>query len=409
MGSPQEKNSRLNTLYNSIEKKTESLQGSIVRASSWEQLFPSREAEMQDFLDNFVGKIREEYEGNNTFKEYHVEHDPKGDIHILERTIPGERSSFQKLENGDVICTFTSMVDGMEENHDSVITADIGNIGHSYTSEHTKWPDIQILNTFSEEEMERIVGTQLTWVTKNIPGKMANSGSEFIMLHGGSMPQRIGHRIFLDFVLPAQVRFRNAYPELFVNETGSIGRDAVNAYFETENTLDRTNNFLTFFAVENDILAMTVKQREVVKVWQNSPIGTPLPDFIQGKRFDFVYEKMKKMEEAYHHPWETFKILYPELYERTLLQRRLVDRFYNPISHRLTQEYSDRIHAGCTEKEIDAMEEKHDALLIAPHKMFVHKAIPLLNESHDALLGSVADHVGLTSKEKEDLGHIIRR
>lgn len=191
----------------------EELRGRIVRATSWRELFSSEEQEMADFIDNLVGAARAEYEGNHSLREYRIEHLPEGDLHVFERTTPGLSSTYQKLKSdGNVIITFNHP-DG--SSNSGIVTPDVGNVAHNFTTANTVLPDRKLLEGFSDKELQAVTGTDLMALTFYIKGKPATKGWEETMLYNDYLPQRIGHRIFPSFVLEAQSCLQQAYPRFF--------------------------------------------------------------------------------------------------------------------------------------------------------------------------------------------------
>jgi len=194
-------------------KSVEELRRRITRAISWRELFPSRKQEKADFIDNLVGTAKAEYEGNQTLREYRVEHLSEGDLHILERTTPGSNSTFQKLRsNGNVVMIF-NLPNGLSRSY--IVTPDVGNVDHNFTVANTVLPDREILKGFNDKELQAVTGTYLSTLIFYIKGKPAVKGWEEVMLYNDHLPQRIGHRIFPNFVLEAQSRLLQAYPQYF--------------------------------------------------------------------------------------------------------------------------------------------------------------------------------------------------
>lgn len=195
------------------EAKMAELKKQIVRADNWDQLFASPEEERVDYEEHLVGGALAEYKGNSSLKEHRVEPNPEGDIHVLEKTDKGSYSTYQKLnENRDVIITFNNP---NEEPHRAVVTCGVGNISHPFTRANTFVPSSKILKQIGDEEIQRITGTNILALGFYSKGKPATEGWEETMLYNGHLPQRIGHRIFPDFVLKAQAKLMVARPQLF--------------------------------------------------------------------------------------------------------------------------------------------------------------------------------------------------
>lgn len=195
------------------EERTIELRKQIIRAESWDQLFESPEQERGDYIDHLVEQAIAEYKGNNSFKEHRIEPNPEGDIHILERTTESRSDTYQKLnESRDVIITFNYP---NKEPSRIVVTCNVGNISHSFTRINTVIPSYEVLKQIGDEEMRRITGTHILALLTYSKGKPATEGWEEIMLYNGHLPQRIGHRIFPNFVLEAQAKLMEACPQLF--------------------------------------------------------------------------------------------------------------------------------------------------------------------------------------------------
>jgi hypothetical protein len=190
----------------------EPLRRQIVRASSWRQLFPSRQAEMQDFIDHIVGAVKAEYESNHSLVGYWVEKSPKGAIHFLEHTDGGRFTTFQKLASGDVVINFNT-ADGLT--HTDVVTPSVGNINHTYTIAQTILPDSSFFKRLDLDTFEDITGTSLYSVKIYRKGKPATQAWEDMMLFNSHVPQRIGHRVYPAFVLEAISNLQRAYPQEF--------------------------------------------------------------------------------------------------------------------------------------------------------------------------------------------------
>lgn len=188
----------------------------IVRASSWNQLFTSHEEEQQDFLEHIVGTQLREYEGNNTLSGYIIKKNHQGDIHFFKRTTKGDNTVVQKrVSDGNVVMMFNSL---SHDPHISVITPTVGNIDHPYTFANLVMPSYERLNELSDKKIEKVTGTNKIALRTYISGKPATDGWEKTMVSNGHFPQRIGHRIFPDFILQAQKKLLEAYPRLFVEE-----------------------------------------------------------------------------------------------------------------------------------------------------------------------------------------------
>lgn len=194
------------------------LRSKIVRAQTWKQLFSTPEEAETDFLVNIVGKSRKEFEDNHTLQKYRVDLCPQGNIHVFVRTNNIGSSSYQRLQDGDVII---ESHDPEESIHRDIITATVGNINHPFTIVNTVRPDLQVIldliqqiGTPTYEKMKATIGTDPISFVTYLNGKPATRGWEDLLLSNGNMPQRIGHRIFPHFVLEAQVKFATTYPHL---------------------------------------------------------------------------------------------------------------------------------------------------------------------------------------------------
>lgn len=191
----------------------EELRSKIVRAANWRELFPSREQEMADFVENLVGAAKAEYKSNGSLRQHRVEQLPEGDLHVFERTTNGLSSTYQKLESsGNVVITFNHP-DG--SSNSDIVTPDVGNVAHEFTAANTVLPDREFLEQLGDEKLQAVAGTHLMALTFYIKGKPATKGWEETMLYNGHLPQRIGHRVFPNFVLEAQSRLQQAYPQVF--------------------------------------------------------------------------------------------------------------------------------------------------------------------------------------------------
>lgn len=193
----------------------EKLRGQIIRAERWDQLFATPEEAEADFLSGLVGESRRYFEENRAPYQYRIEPNPDGDVHVVER-YPGDDTRFQRLANGDVIMTFNDPEKGPRPN---LITPSAGNIAHPYTFTNTIKPDLQVIldlipNKEKTAEIEEAVGADPMSFSFYLDGKPATQGWEEVMLGNGYLPQRIGHRLYPDFALAAQVKFAAAYPEL---------------------------------------------------------------------------------------------------------------------------------------------------------------------------------------------------
>lgn len=189
-------------------------QGRIIRATSWAELFPSREEEMADYIENLVARVQAEYESNHSLREYRVEHLPAGDLHIFERTYAGYSTTYQKLRSsGNVVVTFV-YPKGLSQCH--IITPDVGNVAHRFTTADTVLPKRRFVESVDDEEFRELTGTYLPAVLTHGRGKHATKGWEETMFDNeGHLPLRIGHRIYLSFVLEALSRLRQACPQYF--------------------------------------------------------------------------------------------------------------------------------------------------------------------------------------------------
>lgn len=188
----------------------EELRGKIVRATSWGELFSSREQEMADFMKNLIGIVKAEYEGKHSLKQYRVEQLPEGDLHVFEHTI-GYLTTYQKLKsNGNVVMTFN--YPDRSSNNCLIVTPDVGNVAHGFTAANTILPDREFLEQLGGEKLRSVTGTHLAVLTFHIKGKPATKEWEKAMLLSGYFPQRIGHRVYASFFLEAQVPTSTSIP-----------------------------------------------------------------------------------------------------------------------------------------------------------------------------------------------------
>jgi len=193
-------------------KSIESLRSQIVRAISWQQLFPSKQAEMKDFVDNIVGSVKAEYESNHSLVGYWVEESSRGAIHFLEHTDGGRFVTFQKLANGSVIINFNTS-NGLT--HTDIVTSSIGNINHRYTIADTIFPNDSFLKRLNPSIFEEVAGESLLTINIYKKGKPATQAWEDTILFNDHVPQRIGHRVYPAFVLEAISNLQRAYPQEF--------------------------------------------------------------------------------------------------------------------------------------------------------------------------------------------------
>ena len=199
-------------------ERYEALKNSIVRASSWEQIFPLEGDAAAAFI-KMVMINKEVFEGKNSFGGFRVEKLEEGDIHIIylkpSSIYKKYRISFQRLiKNGNVLHT-------IEKDDDKIInliSPDIGNITHNYSFDNALTPIVDIGGMLTKEEYSQITGTQFNNKSsfgQFMEGKPATKVWEEIVLKAGHLPQRIGYRIYPDFILHDQSCLLAAHPEYF--------------------------------------------------------------------------------------------------------------------------------------------------------------------------------------------------
>lgn len=189
----------------------EDLDSQIVRAECWGVLFNSREDEEKDFIRNVVGLIEKEYQRNGALRSHTVELNPAGDIHILKITGEDNFTFIQKQPSGNVRISYFR---GKESNH-ALIVPGAGNVDHLFNMSNTVFPTYQQLTQIPDKDFVAISGTYLSTLIAFWTGKPATTDWEYNMVYQDQLPQRIGHRIFPDFVLQAQSRLKKEYPHLF--------------------------------------------------------------------------------------------------------------------------------------------------------------------------------------------------
>lgn len=180
------------------EVTPQELRGRIVRAQSWNQLFPTDEAAQVDFKTSLVDDYRFYYIKDDPTVVYIVESNPDGDIHRVIRN-KGYDKTFQRLTGGDI--RIVSYNPHRPESVD-LITPNIGNIDHPYTQ-----GDIVTLNEEMLSDSDALISSWLK-------GKPATQGWEDTMLHNGHLPQRIGHRLFPHTALERLNQIKERSPQL---------------------------------------------------------------------------------------------------------------------------------------------------------------------------------------------------
>jgi hypothetical protein len=173
-------------------RSAEELRKRIFRASSWEQLFPSKEEEMRDFLGLFnASKAQLESKGP---LRYSIKYLSEGDLHVFECKMA--TFTYQKLRlSGNV--AITSFYKDDSSRRTVFITPEVGNINHQFI----------VANTVLSEEkfLEKLVDVSSRMILRvYISGRPATIEYEDRMLGGGYLPQRIGHKIYPNFVLELQ-------------------------------------------------------------------------------------------------------------------------------------------------------------------------------------------------------------
>lgn len=68
---------------------------------------------------------------------------------------------------------------------------------------------------FKEDELFEICGAYPSNLLFYLKGKPATEAWEETFLNNGHLPQRVGHRIFPSFVLEAQAKLLQKFPEQF--------------------------------------------------------------------------------------------------------------------------------------------------------------------------------------------------
>lgn len=185
---------------------TEEIRRKIVRASSWEQLFSSKEDKITDFMQYIIDDEKTALQSSRNLRQYRIESHPEGDAHVFEHVTPGCRSTFQELrETGDVKIEFTY------PHRSSIvfITPDVGNVAHNFTLSNTILPKIPT------KKLATLIDIDVPAFIVDLQGKPATKEWEDIMISNGCFPQRIGHRIFSSLALEAQARLLRTKPELF--------------------------------------------------------------------------------------------------------------------------------------------------------------------------------------------------
>lgn len=197
------------------EIRAAELRGQIVRAQSWGQLFRSPEEAEVDFQTNLVDAWRFYHGKDNPKVKYTVQPHPNGSIHIVSY---GEEqpTTYQRFLNGDVALTNYS---SDTSPHVSLITPNIGNIAHPYTTKDIAIDEdaLTTLIDYLDEQDNQVdsdVAERLVFISGYMRGKSATQGWENTMLHNGYMPQRIGYRLFPDFALESLIQFKEQYPQL---------------------------------------------------------------------------------------------------------------------------------------------------------------------------------------------------
>ena len=199
------------------EEQAKKLETQITRANNWEELFNTKKQEAADFLENVIKPSQFEYEANETLKSYKIEKHLEGDLHIFKRkrTMKGYSTTFQKLNlNGNVKMVFKGPNNEINED---VIIPEAGNVNHNFTIENTILPDLELFEKIPKEELQKITKLIPSELISFIKGKPATKSWEKTMLVNGYLPQRIGHRIYPDFILKIQVELKEKYPDLFKN------------------------------------------------------------------------------------------------------------------------------------------------------------------------------------------------
>lgn len=194
----------------------EELKTQIVRAERWDQLFATPEEAITDFLEHLVNAHRFYYGKDDARTEYHVEQNPRGNIHVITRD-PGYATTYQRLPNGDVVLVFHYPDKPTSVNH---ITPSVGNIDHVFTPSDvadipTEERVLEIINNrVLYREISSAIGRDFTLFSSHLRGKPATEGWEDTILHNGYLPQRVGYCLFPDYALEAFVKFKATSPHL---------------------------------------------------------------------------------------------------------------------------------------------------------------------------------------------------
>lgn len=196
--------------------QAEQLKTQIVRAQSWDQLFPSPEVAQAEF-QRLVNEHRSYYKENDPSVKYTVEPHPAGDIHRVVRH-KGHEATYQRLANGDIILIFYSPDNPPHEN---LITPSIGNINHTFTAADIVIPDQEAvleieLDKDRRNKVSSKIGSEVGSLPFYLKGKPATQGWEDTMLYNGFIPQRIGYKLFPNKYLEALTRLKEVCPELFL-------------------------------------------------------------------------------------------------------------------------------------------------------------------------------------------------
>lgn len=181
---------------------------SIVRATSWSQLFTTSDEATQDFLTRIVIPTRSQCEQYGTLRDYRVDTHDEGDVHTLFLTTPGKYHTFQKRANtGDVVIRYH----GDEEIKETRIIPGIGNIDHSFTSRNTYLPSSDVIARIVTKGPSGVAGVDFESLRALLNGQYATQRAEEIFLLNGFLPQRIGHRIYAHHALALQARVMQGY------------------------------------------------------------------------------------------------------------------------------------------------------------------------------------------------------
>lgn len=172
----------------------------MARFNSWEEIFPDpAEADCQ-YL-GLLAELRAEFSGNQTLLEERVEVNPETGLSatIFERTV--DVKGFTRIERqpgGNLRYEF---------NHPGVlhiqeVIPEVGNKNHGWTYEEIVGLQAQMALALAESS-DPNEGLSLATMLSYLGGKPACVAWEETMLESKVLPQRVGFKIYPDWVLSA--------------------------------------------------------------------------------------------------------------------------------------------------------------------------------------------------------------